>query len=111
MAGPIVVGVDGSVVGLRAVDLAVREAGLRHRPVRVVYADSCAHPPTGEEAANLGVEPRRAVQEALDRIAASSSVPASGGVLGGEPAAVLVEESRRAALVVVGHCGEGATLG
>ena len=45
MTAPIVVGIDGSPAGLRAVDLAVREAGLRNRPVRLVYANTwTSHP-------------------------------------------------------------------
>src|SRR6266545_3685931 len=75
MTAAIVVGVDGSAVGLRAVDLAVREARLRDRPIRVVCANTWAsHPawvdvvPTGPLAERLNIEPQRAVQEALDHV-------------------------------------------
>lgn len=36
---PILVGVDGSDCSLVAVNLAVREAALRERAVRIVYCD------------------------------------------------------------------------
>lgn len=42
---PILVGVDGSDCSLVAVDLAVREAALRGRPVRIVYCDPWADHP------------------------------------------------------------------
>src|SRR5437867_5166206 len=99
---PIVVGVDGSPTGLPAVDFAVREARLRHRPIRVVYADTWAsHPawvdvtPSGPIAERLAAEPRQALDEALTRIPAE--VPATGDVLVGNPSVVLVHESQRAA--------------
>jgi nucleotide-binding universal stress UspA family protein len=56
-----------------------------------VYADSWAT-----------AEPREAVDAALARI---SSVPATGEIVVGNPTAVLVRESQRAALLVVGHRG------
>ncbi|MEU7919337.1 universal stress protein [Micromonospora zamorensis] len=39
----MLVGVDGSDCSLVAVDLAVREAALRGRPVRIVLCDPWAH--------------------------------------------------------------------
>src|SRR2546423_1277015 len=85
------VAVAGSVrfpAGLCAVDLAVREAQLRHRPIRVVYANTWAsHPawvdvaPSGLFAERLAAEPRDAIDVALARIAASSTVPATAEVL------------------------------
>jgi len=112
---PIVVGVDGSPTGLHAVDLAVREAELRTRPIRVVYANTWAsHPawvdvaPSGLVAERLTSQPRQALDQALARIAATGhDVPATGEVLVGNPTAVLVHESQWAALLVVGHRGHG----
>ena len=94
---PIVVGVDGSPVGLRAVDLAVREAEIRDRPLQVVFAD------TGQP----GAESAQVVQAALDRITARSPVPATGEIVADSPVAALVQESEHAALIVVGHRGQG----
>ncbi|MGC5311555.1 universal stress protein [Micromonospora zamorensis] len=42
---PILVGVDGSDCSLVAVDLAIREAALRGRSVRIVYCDPWADHP------------------------------------------------------------------
>jgi nucleotide-binding universal stress UspA family protein len=114
---PIVVGIDGSPAGLRAVDLAVREAGLRNLPVRLVYASTwTSHPawvdvmPSEQFAADLMEdEPRRAMREALDRV--GQSVPVSSEIVPGYPGSVLVEESRQAALLVVGHRGHDSVAG
>ena len=38
---PIVVGVDGTTIALRAVARAAREARLRQRPLRLVHAARC----------------------------------------------------------------------
>ncbi|OLE27736.1 MAG: hypothetical protein AUG44_09420 [Actinobacteria bacterium 13_1_20CM_3_71_11] len=113
---PIVVGVDGSPGGLRALDLAVHEARLRELPLRVVYANSWArHPawvdtdPHGPVAQRLGIEPRRAVDAALDRIPAG--ITAQGVMLIGSPTSVLVHESQSASVLVVGHRGRGGFPG
>src|SRR2546428_372851 len=89
--------------------LARRRSG-RLRPIRAVYANTWAsHPawvdvaPSGLFAERLAAEPRDAIDAALARIAASSPVPATAEVLVGNPTAVLVQESQRAALLVVGH--------
>ena len=103
MTAPIVVGIDGSPAGLRAVDLAVREAGLRNRPVRLVYANTWTSHPAWADVASPDEVARRAVREALQR--AGNSAKVTSEVVSGYPAAVLVEESERAALLVVGHRG------
>ena len=111
---PVVVGVDGSAAALRAVDYAVDESRLRHRPLRVVYADRWSeHPawvdiiPGGPFSDPLAVEPHQVVQHAMDRVAARPSVPVTGEVLPGHPGSVLVEESRRAELLVLGFRAHG----
>ena len=113
MTAPIVVGIDGSPAGLRAVDLAVREAGLRNRPVRLVYANTWTSHPAWADVTPPDEVARRAVREALQR--AGNSAKVTSEVVSGYPAAVLVEESERAALLVVGHRGHdslaGRTLG
>lgn len=90
---PVVVGVDGSPAALLAVHLAVREARLRNLPLLIVFARSTDAPPPAADA-------RRAVDEALAM--AGAAVPAEAAILDGRPAAVLVHESRRAALLIVG---------
>ncbi|MEK8110542.1 universal stress protein [Micromonospora sp. M12] len=71
---PILVGVDGSDCSLVAVDLAVREAALRRRQVRIVYCDPWAdHPawahndPAGELAGGLLSDPQQAIRAATDQ--------------------------------------------
>jgi nucleotide-binding universal stress UspA family protein len=119
MSGPVVVGVDGSPSALRAVRLAAREAAYRHLPLRVVHAfiwpllrvplgPSPAGPPEG----GLRHEAERIVEEAV-RVARArgDGVAVSGEVCTGAAAAVLLEESRRASMVVLGHRGLGGFTG
>jgi nucleotide-binding universal stress UspA family protein len=66
---PILVGVDGSDCSLAAVDLAVREAALRGRAVRVVYCDPWADHPAwahNDPAGELLSEPQQAIRAATD---------------------------------------------
>jgi nucleotide-binding universal stress UspA family protein len=95
MSAHILVGVDGSPPSLTAVDLASREASLRGCPLLIVHVGAPA-------------SPDRVVQAAVERAAAADpDIKVTGAVLGGEPAAVLVEASNDAALAVVGHRGIG----
>ena len=110
---PILVGVDGSAPSLAAVDLAIREATLRERAVRIVFGDVWAnHPawannnPAGELAAGLLSEPQQAIRDAIDR-AVTEQVPVTGEVLAGDPAAVLIRESAHTDLLILGHRGRG----
>ena len=109
---PILVGVDGSAPSLAAVDLAIREATLRERAVRIVFGDIWAnHPawanndPASELAAGLLSEPQQAIRDATDR--ATAQVPVTGEVLAGDPAAVLIRESAHTDLLILGHRGRG----
>lgn len=100
VVGPVVVGVDGSPGSLAAVLVAAAEAGLRGRPLRVVYAtDEFAGPPPGVTTDELLAD---AISTARD---ATPGLTVSGEVVTGRPPAVLVHESRRAALMVVGDRG------
>ncbi|WP_410816268.1 universal stress protein [Micromonospora sp. 050-3] len=110
---PILVGVDGSDCSLVAVDLAVREAALRGRPVRIVYCDPWAdHPawthndPAGELTGGLLSDPQQAIRAAIDRVN-TDEVPVTGEVLAGNPTPVLIRESADADLLVLGHRGRG----
>jgi nucleotide-binding universal stress UspA family protein len=99
VVGPVVVGVDGSPGSLAAVLVAAGEAALRERPLRVVHAmDESAGPQPADE---LLAE---AIGTARD---ATPGLAVSGEVVTGRPAAVLVDESRHAPLVVVGDRGLG----
>jgi nucleotide-binding universal stress UspA family protein len=104
---PVVVGVDGSEASLAAVDLAVRMAAERHRPLRVVYAlawSALELPPDG------GL--RAEAEQIADRAAAYAhglhpAVTVTSEVITGGPAEVLIQQSGQAAVVVLGHRGLG----
>ena len=112
MTAPVLVGVDGSTAGLAAVDLAVREAVLRGRALRIVYGNPWAdHPawvdlPSGGMAVDPLADPQQVIRVATER-AGTVDVPTTGEVLAGDPATVLIRESAGAELVVLGHRGLG----
>src|SRR5262245_55771267 len=100
----VLVGVDGSPPSLDALDLALREAALRHTAVRVVCADPWgAHPAWIDAPRPLTNDPRDAVWAAH----VHTPTEFSAEILPGEPGAVLVRESAGADLAVVGHRGRG----
>ncbi|MFJ4682926.1 universal stress protein [Streptomyces sp. NPDC088789] len=111
---PVVVGVDGSGPGLRAVDRAADEAALRGVDLRVVYASLWERYEGKALADALGgpadeVLGEKVVQVAVRR--ARDRRPAlrvSAGTVPEEPGYVLVRESRNACLLVLGSRGRGA---
>jgi nucleotide-binding universal stress UspA family protein len=114
----IVVGVDHSAGAKEALRFALEEAQLRHATLRAVHAWQFGYIGlTGMEAGlpALGGEVheyRDAAEAALDATL-REAIPEAGGVqverrvVQGAPAAVLVEESRGADLLVVGSRGHG----
>ena len=111
----IVVGVDGSPESLRALEWAVAEARLRQGQVHVVTAwqhpamvvgddDHDWDPPRYEARA------RRLPDEALRSVHAGPE-DITGEVVPGQPAAVLLEASTEADLLVVGSHGYGGFTG
>lgn len=109
---PVLVGVDGSAASLAAVDLAVVEATLRRRALRIVYGDSWAdHPvwvdlPSGGLPDDSRADPQQVIRAATAR-AGTAEVPITGEVLAGDPATVLIRASATAELLVLGHRGRG----
>jgi nucleotide-binding universal stress UspA family protein len=116
--GLIVVGVDHSAGAKEALRFALDEARLRQVKLRVVHAWQFGYlgaagiegslPDVGGELGEL----RRAAEAALDSTlqevtAETGDVEIERRVDQGAPAAVLVEESRRADLLVVGSRGHG----
>ncbi|WP_112638033.1 universal stress protein, partial [Micromonospora saelicesensis] len=118
MNRPVVVGVDGSPSSLVAAEHAARAAVLRSRPLLLVHGYlhlSGYGVPLNPY--DLGVPaPSEEAQQMLERAAAELTGRWPGlavevrQVLGG-PGATMIEESRRAELVVVGSRGLGGFVG
>ncbi|AZM49960.1 universal stress protein UspA [Streptomyces sp. WAC 06738] len=119
VSAPVLVGVDGSAEGLAAVAVAAREARLRGTALRVVHAffwpmmrvplePSSMGPPEG----GLRNQAEQVVAEAVRHAReAEPDVEAEGAVVTGDTLPVMAEESRGAALAVVGSRGLGAFAG
>ncbi|RLP94628.1 universal stress protein [Micromonospora sp. BL4] len=116
---PVVVGVDGSAAALDAVRVASREAAYRQRPLRVVHAfiwpltrAPLTAAPGAPADAGLRHQAERYVAEAVaEARKVSPEVPATGELVVGAPTPVLLDKSREAALVVLGHRGLGGLAG
>jgi nucleotide-binding universal stress UspA family protein len=113
MNAPVVVGVDGSAPSLAAVDAAAREAALRGRPLTVIHAFIWPYvgvpvglTPLGPIDADRLQLAERVVRAAVHRAGkVAPGVTVTGEAVTGSPAGALVNRSRTAALVVVGHRG------
>jgi nucleotide-binding universal stress UspA family protein len=109
----IVVGVDGSPVSMRALDLAAGEAALRDAPLRIVHVlESIDGRRPGHLAKAMAVSPRRVLSLAYQ--AAEQRHPELSidtVTLDGSPAEALIAASAAARLTVVGHRGGGGFLG
>ncbi|MBM0278444.1 universal stress protein [Micromonospora tarensis] len=105
--GPVAVGVDGSEPSLVALGFAAERAAQRQVPLRVLHAwtpgpGGAAGAPDERAAVEQAVQPWR--RTFPDLAVAVDLVPAS-------PAAMLIEASRDARLVVVGSRGRGGLAG
>ncbi|MFJ5602397.1 universal stress protein [Micromonospora parva] len=118
MNRPVVVGVDGSPSSLVAAEHAARAAQLRSRPLLVVHG--YLHPFGYGVPLNpyeIGVPaPSEEAQKMLERTAAELGerwprLAVEARQVTGGPGATLIEESRRAELVVVGSRGRGGFAG
>jgi nucleotide-binding universal stress UspA family protein len=113
----IVVGIDGSDASSRALDFAAEEAALRAAALRIVcvwevpvtaYGDGMIPVVTPEMFDSYQEHAQAIVDGAVARArAAQPGIEVSGEVVEGLPAGVLVEESEKASLVVVGTRGRG----
>ncbi|MET8910447.1 universal stress protein [Micromonospora sp. NPDC004551] len=114
-SGPVVVGTDGSPSSVQALGFAVERAAQRDVPVRALRVWE----PPGARGAPSGFDPEEA--NATERAAAEADlatwretfpdVPVEVVASPGNAAALLVEESRSAQLVVVGSRGRGGLRG
>ena len=100
---PVVVGVTGTSAGLAAVRLAAREAVSRGRRLRVVHAFTWPADGAGLDYDRVRRAATRVVQEAVATAKRSTpQVRVSGQLVDGPPDRVLLRESRRAELLVLG---------
>ncbi|MFJ5599943.1 universal stress protein [Micromonospora parva] len=109
----IVVGTDGSEQSRTAVRWAAVEARLRAAPLKILTAYSWNGPP--DAFGGMGELPDVIAQQ-FDRLAADAAAEAralepgievSGAAVIGDPASVLLEAGRTAAMLVVGNRGRG----
>ncbi|QHC23047.1 universal stress protein [Streptomyces sp. GS7] len=114
MDAPLVVGTDGSDDALRAVDWAADEAALRGCPLHLLHASLWVQ--YEDSAPSVGRYPEARRHAAARSVAASAEerarlrqpeVAVSAVVRDEDPVYALVDESDRAAMVVVGSRGHG----
>lgn len=120
--GPIVLGVDGSAAGEKAVDFAFAEAGLRKAPLVALHAWTTwsAPLPSPQDASAPYANPPGALAEEEERLLAEAlaghrerypDVVVEHKVVQGGAREALIEASRSAQLVVVGARGRGGFTG
>jgi nucleotide-binding universal stress UspA family protein len=112
----IVVGVDGSPLSRNALEFAIEEAQLRHAHLQVTYAyPVMERPVTGSTGKDYYDQVETEAREFLEGV--MSKAPSTDGLevewlaVPGNPAEVLIEASRGAALLVVGSRGVGGFKG
>jgi nucleotide-binding universal stress UspA family protein len=116
---PVVVGTDGSPEANAAVELGAWESDRRGVPLRLVHGYAVSMPyasmAIGLYPSDIGypIEQGRAMlTEAVERVhAVYPRLTVDTAIATGSPAGALVEESRRAALVIVGSRGHGGFAG
>jgi nucleotide-binding universal stress UspA family protein len=116
MTAGVVVGVDGSPGAAAALRFALDEARLRELPLQIVCAwEASASTYVGETFAatpDAFLEAEHHADEvlhaALERLDPDAAVAVEALAIEGHPAAVLAEQARGAALLVVGSRGRGA---
>ncbi|WP_320783267.1 universal stress protein [Streptomyces sp. CRN 30] len=120
--GPVVLGVDGSAAGERAVDFAFAEAALRNAPLVALHAWTTwnAPMPAPQDASMPYANARQALPEGEERLLAEAltgrqdrypGVPVERRVVHGRTREALIEASRSAQLLVVGGRGRGGFAG
>ncbi|MET7908494.1 universal stress protein [Streptomyces avermitilis] len=108
---PLVVGVDGSESGMRAVDWAADEAALRGVPLRLVYASLWERYEGAALADGLGRPSEQVIADYIVEAAAQrahrrhADVKVSTDVLPEEPAPALLREGNEASALVLGSRG------
>lgn len=117
MAGPLVVGVDGSDDSFRALDWAADEAMRHELPLRLVYASRWERYEGTALVLSLDRPAERVLADNIVGAAAEratlrhADLDVSTQVLGDDPETVLLREGHDASAVVVGSRGRGAFTG
>lgn len=111
----IVIGVDGSPSSRDALRWAVRQAHATGADVRAVAAwevPTAFGRDSADDATDWSAEARKTVENALKEANDTEpSVTVTPSVVRGNAGTILVEESRDAALLVVGSRGHGTAIG
>ena len=112
----IIVGIDGSDHSRRALEWAAKEAAIRHAPLTVLVVQPAIAGYSGSATAYpgdaaLADQAGKTAQEETDQVVAGLGGPGPESVTVqatiGIPAAVLIDASKDADLVVVGSRGTG----
>jgi nucleotide-binding universal stress UspA family protein len=111
----VVVGIDGSAESAAALSWAGRYAAATGATLRAVrawhYPTVAGLPPEGKAPQQVTGEIQERMRAELDDAIAKAAVPASvqveTEVAYGHPVQVLIDESRKASLLAVGHRGHG----
>jgi nucleotide-binding universal stress UspA family protein len=114
----VVVGVDGTAESEAALAYALEDAARRDAALRVVtvfppidYWAGAGGISMSSTIAEVGAQVQDHALQMVDRVVAeavrSAAVPVEVESVAGDPVAVLVEQSRGAAVLVVGHRGRG----
>lgn len=107
VAGPVVVGVDGSPSSLRALDAARAEAAIRGAPLHAVRVWEASGPDDPTLADDAAWEDFGRAFEGTVRAAANAGVETSAHVVRSDPVGTLIDHSDAACLLVVGARGAG----
>ncbi len=116
----VVVGVDGSGQSVAALRWAARYAAATGAVMRAVlawhYPSAAAQPPVGRAPASVRSETEEIMQGVLDEAVARAfggqpAAEVETRLSYGHPAAVLIDASKEADLLVVGSSGHGAFTG
>jgi nucleotide-binding universal stress UspA family protein len=116
IAGPVVVGVDGSPTSEAAIDFAFEEAAIRGAPLVTVHAWSDPRPTLSDvsptDVARLEESERATLTEQLARWRDKyPDVEVISVVAHGKPTPALLEQAQQAQLLVVGSRGRGGFTG
>jgi nucleotide-binding universal stress UspA family protein len=111
----IVVGVDGSSESAAALSWAIDEARLRQARLNIVHAFPALVSFFGSTAHEYYPQVEKEAHERFDAILAAApsmeGLEVAHSVVPGNPAEVLVDESKEATMVVVGSRGHGSFRG